>query len=98
MIIYEIWNYSMQRETKSIKFASFVLSIWARDLDPTRLFLNNLEFKLRGIFFESKNNFLLDASASICAGGKSITSIIIANCSASFSPGNIGYPIFRNIK
>jgi hypothetical protein len=83
-------SYSRQRETKSIKFVSFVLSICASDLEPTLRFLKSFVFKLRGMFLESKNSFLLDASASMCAGGKSITSIIIASCSASFSPGNIG--------
>ena len=83
-------SYSMHRDTKSMKLVSLVLSIWASDREPTRLFLNSLEFRLRGIFLESKNNLRLDASASMCAGGRSITSMIMANCSASFSPGKMG--------
>ncbi len=85
-----LFTYSRHLETKSIKLVSVVLSIWANDLDPTRRFLNSFVFRLRGIFLESKNNFRLLASDSTLAGGKSITSIIMASCSASFSPGNIG--------
>ena len=88
----ETVTYSRHRDTKSIKFVSVVLSIWAREREPTRRFLNSFVFRLRGMFFESKKSLRRLASASTFAGGKSITSIIMANCSASFSPGNIGYP------
>jgi hypothetical protein len=77
-----------------MKFVSVVLSICARGLEPGLRFLNNFVFKFRGTPFESKNSFRLVASDNIFDGGKSTTSIIIANCSDSFSPGNIGYPIY----
>ncbi len=73
-----------------MKLLSVVFSICDNGLEPGLRFLNIFVLRLRGAPFESKNSFLRVASAKMCVGGKSMTSMIIANCSDSFSPGNIG--------
>lgn len=49
-----------------------------------------------GVPLESKNNLLLVAVLMRSSGGWPSTSIIQANCSTSFSPGNSGYPVYSS--
>ena len=50
----------------------------------------------RGFPIESKNNFFRVLFSIKCFSGGPKTSMMHANCSCSFSPGNIGYPVYNS--
>lgn len=48
------------------------------------------------LLYLPKNNLLLVAVLMRSSGGTPKTSMIHANCSTSFSPGNSGYPVYSS--
>lgn len=58
-----------------------------------RLLVDTMLEKGRGL---PKNNLLLVAVLMRSSGGMPRTSMIHANCSTSFSPGNNGYPVYSS--
>lgn len=52
----------------------------------------------RGFPEESKNSFFLVLFSIRCFSGGPNISMIQANCSCSFSPGNSGYPVYSSAR
>lgn len=65
-----------------------------KDLLPgTLIFPLELGVKIGSPVYSSKNNFLLVDCSNTRSEGTPLISIINPNCSYSFSPGNMGYPV-----
>ena len=86
-------SHRRQRVIKSRKASSSHLSAAWRDLLLGRRRLPFVETVSRGLPRESKKIFLRVDFSMRCFSGGPKTSIMQANCSCSFSPGKIGYPV-----
>jgi hypothetical protein len=82
-----------QREIKSMKASSSVLSACCKVLLLGRRLLPLLLTVTLGLPTESKNSFLRVHFSTRCLSGGPKISMMQASCSCSFSPGKMGYPV-----
>lgn len=95
-VIRLVGSHSRQRDTKWMNCVSEQRNACTKDLLAGLRFLPFELVMQRGFPRESKNNRRLTALAMTSSGGSPFTSIMHANCSTSFSPGNIGYPVYNS--
>ena len=87
-----------QREMKSMKASSSVLSACCRVLLLGRRLLPLLLTVTLGLPTESKNSFLRVHFSTRCLSGGPKISMMQASCSCSFSPGKMGYPVHSSAR
>ena len=85
-------------ETKSRNSSSSHFRIAPRVLAPGRRRFPLALTKGRGAPLASKNNLRRDALSTMKRSGTPKTSMMQANCSCSFSPGNMGTPVYSSAR